>query len=194
LGCHYLQTAEHLHKASSGAKGRRYSHLLHGFIFARHRLCHERFLWDEPKLALFGAPETMYISTSYGKTGIKIPMLLSAISLLHTFISFYSGKNVPRLSDEAKKVIAKVGHWYLDEQETYIRVFGATGAPHLLPIYVPDRLVLGEICYQTILQGYNETLVKDKKWVFIPYGFHIGFYMVKDTVHAKQLGLGQLEF
>jgi hypothetical protein len=45
-----------------------------------------------------------------------------------------------------------------------------------------------------ILQGYNATLVKDKKWAFIPYGFHIGFYMVKDTVQAKQEGLSQLEF
>jgi hypothetical protein len=103
-------------------------------------------------------------------------------------------KECPRLSDEAKKVVSKVGHWYLDERETYIRVFGATGAPHLLPIYVPDRLVLGEICYQTILQGYNATLVKDKKRAFIPYGFHIGFYMVKDTMQAKQEGLSQLEF
>jgi hypothetical protein len=82
----------------------------------------------------------------------------------------------------------------LEERETYIRVFGATGAPHLLPIYVLDRLVLGEICYQTILQGYNATLAEDKKWAFIPYGFPIGFCVVKDTVHAKQLSLGQLEF
>jgi hypothetical protein len=54
--------------------------------------------------------------------------------------------------------------------------------------------VLGEICYQTILQGYTATLVKSKKQSFIQYGFHIGFCMVKDTVHAKQLELGQLEF
>jgi hypothetical protein len=103
-------------------------------------------------------------------------------------------KECPRLLEEAKKVISKVGHWYLDEHEIYIRVFGATGAPHLLPIYVPNQLVLGEICYQTILQGYNATLVKDKKRAFILYGFHIGFYMVKDTAHAKQEGLSQLEF
>jgi hypothetical protein len=103
-------------------------------------------------------------------------------------------KECPRLSKEAKKVISKMGHLYLDERETYIRVFGATRAPHLLPIYVPDRLVLGKICYQTILQGYNATLVKDNKWAFIPYGFYIGFYMVKDTAHAKQEGPSQLEF
>jgi hypothetical protein len=53
---------------------------------------------------------------------------------------------------------------------------------------------MGEICYQTILQGYNATLVKDKKQAFIPYGFHVGFYLVKDTTQAKQEGLSQLEF
>jgi hypothetical protein len=103
-------------------------------------------------------------------------------------------KECPRLSATAKKMVEKVGHWYLDERSTYIRVFGATRAPHLLPAHVPDWLVVGEICYQTILQGYNATLVKDKKRDFIPYGFHVGFYLVKDTAQAKQEGLSQLEF
>jgi hypothetical protein len=95
-------------------------------------------------------------------------------------------KECPRLSDAEKRVVSKVVHWYLDERDTYIRVFGATGALHMLTIYVPNQLVLGKICYHTILQGYNATLVKDKKWAFIPYGFHIGFYMVKDTTQTKQ--------
>jgi hypothetical protein len=60
-------------------------------------------------------------------------------------------KECPRLSVEAKKIISKVGHWYLDECSTYVRVFGATRAPHLLPAHVLDRFVVGEICYQTIL-------------------------------------------
>jgi hypothetical protein len=61
-------------------------------------------------------------------------------------------------------------------------------------ISCPNRIVVGEICYQTILQGYNATLVKDKKHDFIPYGFHVEFYLVKDTAQAKQEGLSQLEF
>ena len=65
---------------------------------------------------------------------------------------FLFKKECAMLSDEAKRVISKVVHWYLDERETYIIFFGATGAPHLLPIYVYYRLVLGEICYETILQ------------------------------------------
>jgi hypothetical protein len=94
-------------------------------------------------------------------------------------------KECPRLSTATKKVIEKVGHWYLDEHDTYIRVFEAIGAPHLLPAHVPDRLVFGEIFYKTILQGYNATMMKDKKRTFIPYGFHRGFYLLKDTAQAN---------
>jgi hypothetical protein len=36
-------------------------------------------------------------------------------------------------------------------------------------------------------------MVKDKKKEFIPYGFHIGFHLVKDTTQAKKEGLIQLE-
>jgi hypothetical protein len=103
-------------------------------------------------------------------------------------------KECPRLSATTKKMISKVGHWYLDEHDTYIRVFGATGAPHLLQAHVPDWLVVGEIYHQTIVKGCNATLVKDKKKTFIPYGFHIGFYLVKGTAQSKQEGLNQLDF
>jgi hypothetical protein len=47
-------------------------------------------------------------------------------------------KECPRLSVVTKKMISKVGHWYLDKHDTYIRVFEATGAPHILPSHVPD--------------------------------------------------------
>jgi hypothetical protein len=91
-------------------------------------------------------------------------------------------------------MISRVVHLYLDERDTYIRVFWATATPHLLSVHVPDQLVVEEICYQTILQGYNSTLIKDKKRASMPYGFHVGFYMVKDTTQDKQEGLSQIEF
>jgi hypothetical protein len=59
-------------------------------------------------------------------------------------------KECPRLSTVDKKMISVVCHWYLDECATYIRVFGATGAPHILPSHVSDQFFIGEICYQTI--------------------------------------------
>jgi hypothetical protein len=54
--------------------------------------------------------------------------------------------------------------------------------------------VLGEIFYQTILQGFNASLVKDKKRVFIPYGFYVGYHFVKDTTQARQEAQNQIEY
>ena len=52
-------------------------------------------------------------------------------------------KECPRLSVKSKKMVPKVGHCYLDEHTTYIRVFGATEMPHILPIHIPDQLIVG---------------------------------------------------
>ena len=51
-------------------------------------------------------------------------------------------QNCPRLSEATKKMIYKVGHWYVEEKRTYIMVFGAIGAPHILLACVPYHLVL----------------------------------------------------
>jgi len=52
-------------------------------------------------------------------------------------------KEFPRLTIKAKKMISKVGHWYLEETTTYIRLFGAMNAPQLLPTHVLDQLFVG---------------------------------------------------
>ena len=56
-----------------------------------------------------------------------------------------------------------IGDWYVNERSTYISIYGATKAPHLLPRYAPDRLVIRKIAYQTILHGFNASLIKDHK-------------------------------
>jgi hypothetical protein len=52
-------------------------------------------------------------------------------------------KEFPRLTIKAKKMISKVGHWYLEETTTYIRLFGAMTAPQLLPTHVLDWTIVG---------------------------------------------------
>jgi hypothetical protein len=32
-------------------------------------------------------------------------------------------QDCPRLSEEARKVVSKIGHWYLEERRTYIIIF-----------------------------------------------------------------------
>jgi hypothetical protein len=55
-------------------------------------------------------------------------------------------------------------------------------------------VVLGEICYQIVLQGFNGSVIKYKKRIFIPYGFQLGYYFVNDTTRAKQEGLSHVEY
>jgi hypothetical protein len=96
-------------------------------------------------------------------------------------------QNFPRLLEAAKKVNSRIGHWYLEEKRNYLRIFRAIGAPHLFPYYVPDRMVLGEIYYQTIFQGFNASLVKDNKRAFIMYGFSVSYYFLKYFMQGKNV-------
>jgi len=54
-----------------------------------------------------------------------------------------------KLSQEDKVDILLVVKWFGEETFTYIRVFGSISSPHILPYYVPDKLMAREIAYQT---------------------------------------------
>jgi len=58
-------------------------------------------------------------------------------------------KAPPRISVEAAATIKLLGHWYLEEYFTVIRIGGNEEVDYL-PWYVPDRLALREIAFQTV--------------------------------------------
>ena len=43
----------------------------------------------------------------------------------------------------------------------YLRMIGSTKAPHWLPHFIPDKLLLQEIAYQTHINGVSASLIKD---------------------------------
>jgi hypothetical protein len=88
------------------------------------------------------------------------------------FISSSFTKNVLGYQNKQRKSIA-YRNWYIEEKYTYIRILGANGSPHLLPTYVPDKVVLGEICYQTILQGSMLPWSKTKREFLFPMDFNL---------------------
>jgi len=67
-----------------------------------------------------------------------------------------------RLSIEARNAIQSPGHWYLEELFTIIRVVG-NKVVHYLPWFVPDRLVVREIAFQTAYCGAIACLTKHQK-------------------------------
>ena len=50
-------------------------------------------------------------------------------------------KDAPRFSPEAEVDILLVARWFVEELFTYVRVFGSFSSPHVLPLYVPDKLI-----------------------------------------------------
>jgi hypothetical protein len=51
----------------------------------------------------------------------------------------------PRFSNDAMESISSIGDWFIEDTFSYISIYGCEAPPHVLPRYVPDRLVLREI-------------------------------------------------
>ena len=51
----------------------------------------------------------------------------------------------------------------------YLRMIGMTKAPHWLPHFIPDKLLLQEIDYQTHINGVSSTLIKAREGAWPPF-------------------------
>lgn len=49
---------------------------------------------------------------------------------------------VPCMSEKTMAVVGRIGGWYVMENGMYIRIYSGTKAPHLLPRFILDKLVL----------------------------------------------------
>ena len=94
-------------------------------------------------------------------------------------------KDPPRCSLEAQIDIIPIARWFGEEWFTYIRVFGSTVPPHVLPLYVPDKLLAREIAYQTCSEGSLTKDLKDKKKAIWPqFPVACGVFSLFDVGHA----------
>ena len=62
-------------------------------------------------------------------------------------------RDASRFPPEAEVDILPVGRWFGEEFFTYVRVFGSIASPHVLPLYVLDKLLAQQIAYQTYRVG-----------------------------------------
>lgn len=53
------------------------------------------------------------------------------------------------MSKDAWVVVGGIIDWYITDKYTYIWIYGVTKAPHILPKYLKNHMVLTEIAYQT---------------------------------------------
>jgi hypothetical protein len=91
----------------------------------------------------------------------------------------------PCMTEKALSIIKNIGDWYVMQHGTYIRIYGATKAPHLLPRFVPDKLVLQELAYQTIIHGVGAALYRNKKDIWPSLPLWIGSYSFASIKQAE---------
>lgn len=92
-------------------------------------------------------------------------------------------RNAPRLSQEATANFTAIGNWFAKENLTYVRVFGSLAAPHVLAIYVPNKLLAREVSYQTIGHGITKVLKDSKKTIWPKFPIHGGVYVLNNYNH-----------
>jgi hypothetical protein len=85
-------------------------------------------------------------------------------------------------------VVANLNHitdWYVEDQFSYFRVFGATVPPMALPQFIPDKLACREIARQTVIGGVSKELKASAKKVWPSFPIRINSFALLDFGHAK---------
>jgi len=90
-----------------------------------------------------------------------------------------------RFSKEAEVDILPIARWFREETITYIRVFGRISSSHVLPYYVPDKLMTKEIAYQIVGEGGLSKGLKEQKKAICPtFPLQCGVFVLHDFRHA----------
>ena len=76
--------------------------------------------------------------------------------------------------EEALKVIEEYANYYLTDEGMYIRMYGCSRAPALLPKYATDFVVHKEAVWQVFLDGIGIFFSEHKKETYPPIPFQTG--------------------
>jgi hypothetical protein len=97
---------------------------------------------------------------------------------------FY-GCEPPHISESVLGNLKAIADWFVDENFSYIRVYGCSIPSHALPKFLPDRLVLREVAHQIVKGGIGIELkvAQKKSWPFFPV--YVGKFSLLNLGHSK---------
>jgi len=95
-------------------------------------------------------------------------------------------KPIPKISYQASVDLTTVGSWFGEENFTYVRVFGSQANPHVLPLYISDKMLAREIAYQISAESTTQMLKKEKKKGWPSFPLRCGLYTLHDLKHAEK--------
>ena len=90
------------------------------------------------------------------------------------------------MSEEAFKVIEEHANYYLTNEGMYIKMYGFSRAPSLLPKYAIDYVVHKEAVRQVYLDGVGSFMFEHKKAAYPAIPFRLGSYKFTNIKRAAE--------
>lgn len=85
---------------------------------------------------------------------------------------------------EAAIELLAAGKYLIEEWFTYIRDFCSTSDPHVLPLYVYNKLLAREIAHQTVGKDLTKVLKENKKLLWHSFPIKCGSFALANFNHA----------
>ena len=100
------------------------------------------------------------------------------------------------MSEEAMQVIEEYGDYFLTENGIYLRMFGGSKTPYLLPKYATDYIIHKEAVRQVFIDGVGHFLFQHKKTAYPPLPFKLGSFRFTNVKQAPEFikELGKFHF
>ena len=90
------------------------------------------------------------------------------------------------MSEGAMEIICEYGVFYFSKGITYLRMYGGSRAPSLLPKYAVNYIVHKEVVRQLFIDGFRNFMFNIKKAIFPPLSFSIGSYKFTRVKNAPE--------
>ena len=100
------------------------------------------------------------------------------------------------MSEEAMQVVEVYGDYFLTENGMYLRMYGGSKTPYLLPKYATDYIIHKEAVRQVIIDGVGHFLFHHKKAAYPPLPFKLGSCRFANVKQAAEFieELGKFHF
>jgi hypothetical protein len=97
----------------------------------------------------------------------------------------FFGCEPPRISDAITESLKVVVDWFIEENVSYIRIYGCSIPPHALPKFLPDKLVCREVAHQIVKGDVGLELKAAQKKSWPSFLVDIGKYSLLTLGHSK---------
>jgi hypothetical protein len=120
-----------------------------------------------------------------GKKTPKIIFMRYVIMSLSLYTECFFGCETPRISSTIVENLKTVVDWFIEENFSYVRVYGCSIPPHALPKILPDRLICREVAHQLVNGGIGLELKAQQKNSWPSFPVYLGKFALLNFGHSK---------